>query len=554
MSGLVTKVTKSQPPPMDANRSKSNSISADWQSLIRSLLKKREADRPHIGHVLRNADGIESRFLGTWINKWTAHVRESFPDAHGPKEKEEAHQLGQEQQQEESEEARRADATEPVAEHTVHTLHVDGTIGSEVPVTVIGDASADTERSEINTPNVSVVTENLTTNTETSKADEKNEHVDLQANKQDSWLGVGVTDARTHADASDVAHRRPTFEDQSSMDASHGSEGDEHRHPNEQTTLARQSSRREAWCQGNGGVGSKSVRAEDVQHDDDIVSSGCGGLVRHTDSKVSETSVENGEMSVKSEHDSDAGRGVKAGSSRRRSTNLETISGDVHHDRSIEPAVGRATAPTAAVGIDPHRTGDIPHSRRVQDENVERENAPSSKQSAAWQSHSRTREYGVNDNNKMTQYADVIPSQAATPLDMQMKEKTDEAARLKRENNKLRRVMTLAHKLYARQRFTELGNVLSTYQVSGAAVGTAETAAHSIRIGDRVVVGRARRLDGVIKYYGPTAFAPGDWVGIELDSDEGKNSGEVNGIRYYHCRRGHGVFVKADMLVPETSQ
>ena len=117
--------------------------------------------------------------------------------------------------------------------------------------------------------------------------------------------------------------------------------------------------------------------------------------------------------------------------------------------------------------------------------------------------------------------------------------------------------MTLAHNLYARQRFTELGNVLSTYSVTPSQVGAiplgvgsdnSKSGQNIIRIGDRVVVGRARRLDGVIKYYGPTAFAPGDWVGIELDSDEGKNSGEVNGIRYFHSRRGRGVFVKAAML------
>ena len=136
----------------------------------------------------------------------------------------------------------------------------------------------------------------------------------------------------------------------------------------------------------------------------------------------------------------------------------------------------------------------------------------------------------------------------------------DDIARLKRENSKLRRVMTLAHNLYARQRFTELGNVLSTYSVTSSQVGAippgggdnSKSGQNIIRIGDRVVVGRARRLDGVIKYYGPTAFAPGDWVGIELDSDEGKNSGEVNGIRYFHSRRGRGVFVKAAMLRPDS--
>lgn len=153
----------------------------------------------------------------------------------------------------------------------------------------------------------------------------------------------------------------------------------------------------------------------------------------------------------------------------------------------------------------------------------------------------------------------VRPRLATEPSgDAPSKEK-DDIARLKRENNKFRRVMTLAHKLYARQRFTELGNVLSTYNIgpsqpghgNGVVPDAGSSGPNVIRIGDRVVVGRARRLDGVIKYFGPTAFAPGDWVGIELDADEGKNSGEVNGIRYFHSRRGRGVFVKAAMLRPD---
>ena len=76
MSGLVTKVTRSQPAPIDASRPKSDAVSADWQSLLRSLLRKREADRPHVGQLLRHScDGVDTRFLGAWIDKWTAHVR-----------------------------------------------------------------------------------------------------------------------------------------------------------------------------------------------------------------------------------------------------------------------------------------------------------------------------------------------------------------------------------------------------------------------------------------------------------------------------------------------
>lgn len=47
-----------------------------------------------------------------------------------------------------------------------------------------------------------------------------------------------------------------------------------------------------------------------------------------------------------------------------------------------------------------------------------------------------------------------------------------------------------------------------------------------------------------VKFIGPTDFAAGDWIGVELDLEEGKNNGIVNGVHYFDCREGHGLFVK----------
>jgi len=33
----------------------------------------------------------------------------------------------------------------------------------------------------------------------------------------------------------------------------------------------------------------------------------------------------------------------------------------------------------------------------------------------------------------------------------------------------------------------------------------------------QVVVGKSRRLEGVIRYFGEVMFSDGDWVGIELE-------------------------------------
>lgn len=61
-----------------------------------------------------------------------------------------------------------------------------------------------------------------------------------------------------------------------------------------------------------------------------------------------------------------------------------------------------------------------------------------------------------------------------------------------------------------------------------------------VRLGDRVLVVGQRT--GVVQYYGETNFAPGLWLGIELDKPSGKNDGSVGGVRYFSCPPKHGVF------------
>ncbi|KAI8984001.1 CAP Gly-rich domain-containing protein, partial [Mycotypha africana] len=49
---------------------------------------------------------------------------------------------------------------------------------------------------------------------------------------------------------------------------------------------------------------------------------------------------------------------------------------------------------------------------------------------------------------------------------------------------------------------------------------------------------------GTVRFCGPTSFQTGKWVGIELDEAVGKNSGVVQGKRYFDCKVNHGVFVR----------
>ncbi len=58
---------------------------------------------------------------------------------------------------------------------------------------------------------------------------------------------------------------------------------------------------------------------------------------------------------------------------------------------------------------------------------------------------------------------------------------------------------------------------------------SASTIGEQIKIGDTVQVSAGRV--GVVRFIGPTEFATGDWVGVELDEPLGKNDGFVMGKR-----------------------
>uniref|UniRef100_UPI00358F0573 CAP-Gly domain-containing linker protein 3 n=1 Tax=Myxine glutinosa TaxID=7769 RepID=UPI00358F0573 len=67
-----------------------------------------------------------------------------------------------------------------------------------------------------------------------------------------------------------------------------------------------------------------------------------------------------------------------------------------------------------------------------------------------------------------------------------------------------------------------------------------------MRLGDRVVLPEDKI--GNLRFCGPTAFASGQWAGVELDEAEGKNDGCVGGVQYFNCAPKHGLFAPVSKL------
>ncbi|KAI9871391.1 MAG: hypothetical protein M1823_008461, partial [Watsoniomyces obsoletus] len=59
---------------------------------------------------------------------------------------------------------------------------------------------------------------------------------------------------------------------------------------------------------------------------------------------------------------------------------------------------------------------------------------------------------------------------------------------------------------------------------------------------------------GVVRYAGPLHIAAGDWLGLELSDDSGKNDGSVKGERYFQCPPRYGIFVRKESIVKIAKQ
>ncbi|BFY99568.1 hypothetical protein BsWGS_02608 [Bradybaena similaris] len=67
-----------------------------------------------------------------------------------------------------------------------------------------------------------------------------------------------------------------------------------------------------------------------------------------------------------------------------------------------------------------------------------------------------------------------------------------------------------------------------------------------LALGDKILVGGVK--SGILRYCGPTEFAPGLWAGVELDESSGKNNGSVGGVSYFICPNNCGIFAPINKI------
>jgi hypothetical protein len=85
----------------------------------------------------------------------------------------------------------------------------------------------------------------------------------------------------------------------------------------------------------------------------------------------------------------------------------------------------------------------------------------------------------------------------------------------------------------------------STSATSAGSAAAAAGANGRVEVGARVVITGLLGKKGEVRFMGKTRFAEGDWIGVVLDTPDGKNDGSVGDVRYFTCEPLHGLFVKS---------
>lgn len=82
-------------------------------------------------------------------------------------------------------------------------------------------------------------------------------------------------------------------------------------------------------------------------------------------------------------------------------------------------------------------------------------------------------------------------------------------------------------------------------QVKPSLTGT-DPQQETFSVGDRVAIEGGKQ--GKVAFCGTTEFSRGIWVGVVLETPEGKNDGCVGGVQYFECAPNHGLFTRPQKL------
>jgi len=102
---------------------------------------------------------------------------------------------------------------------------------------------------------------------------------------------------------------------------------------------------------------------------------------------------------------------------------------------------------------------------------------------------------------------------------------------------------------------TDPGSLASTPNTSPSKqqfIDDADPYPSHLSVGMKVLVnaGKELRVPGTVRFIGPTLFASGIWIGVELNGPHGKNNGSVQGHFYFECPPSYGLFLRDENVNP----
>lgn len=76
-----------------------------------------------------------------------------------------------------------------------------------------------------------------------------------------------------------------------------------------------------------------------------------------------------------------------------------------------------------------------------------------------------------------------------------------------------------------------------------------ETTSTEFKVGDACWVNGTKA--GVVAFVGETQFKEGEWAGVVLETNDGKNDGSLNGVTYFVTEPNRGIFCRLNKLTRE---